>query len=559
MSLNRLIVQLTLLEGGGVGNLLGITIRYVLATSIAAALVLLALTFAPVVRAENAKFVTCRNEITSECLTDLGVELAMNVSTVPRYMPEVGMLAQMGRIDDALTLELRIEEAKARPTENVEGTVNRRMASHRITAAIRRSESLKLAVETTPSVDPGVLWISALDLLERNPYGPSTGVRRTPDDETLIIVSDMAAMIAAMALNEAERPRISHLVYAAELQAALGNRAEVIQLLEQIPQTEDLRINLTEDLVRLIGSETALRLYSEAGGSRPNILLTAASAEPDSDRSTAYLERAYEEFSDEKPWPDFDWMERTVRRSADLDHANLALQLARDLAFQAQTEPSALPVFPHIKATRALIAAQADETEIRQSLELAEGFFPQNDKEVVGIGVVSGPIVWGRSGLDAQARREIAHLRALLGDLDKAVQMIDGIEDPVFAWNDMLTSDIPIEHLNALLDAANRVLSVEEYSYVRAQLAAEMSRSDKTEAQASWAIWTATAILEAEQLTGDRAVIIYTSLARIGASQDDQNIKGLALTRMAQAALSSREYGDLIKAGFQWYQASLGP
>ena len=252
-------------------------------------------------------------------------------------------------------------------------------------------------------------------------------------------------------------------------------------------------------------------------------------------------------------------MERTVRRSADLGHIELALELARDLVLKAQTEPSAFPVFPHIEATRGLIAAQADETEIRQSLELAEGFFPQSDKEVVGIGVVSGPIVWGRSGLDAQARREIATLRALLGDLEEAIQLMDGIEDPVFAWSDILTSDIPIEHLNTLLDAANRALSIQEYSYVRAKLAAEMSRSDKTEAQASWAIWTATAILEAEQLTGDLAVIIYRSLVGVGNNVDDQNIKGLALTGMAQAALSSRDYGDLIKAGFQWYQASLVP
>lgn len=534
--------------------MLSVISRYILAASLAATFVFLALTLAPVVRAENAKFSACQNKITSECLTTLGVDLAMNDQPPPRYLREVEMLAQMGRIDDAFTLELRIEEAKARPTENVEGTVNRRMASHRITAAIRRGESLQRAVETTSSVDPGVLWISALDLLEQNPYGPSTGLRRTPDDETLIIVSDMAMMIAAMALNEAERPRISHLVYSAELQAALGNRAEVIQLLEQIPQTEDLRINLTEDLVRLIGSETALRLYSEAGGSRPNILLTAASAEPDSDRSTAYLERAYEEFSDEKPWPDFDWMERTVRRSADLGHANLALQLARDLALQAQTEPSAFPVFPHIKATRGLIAAQADETEIRQSLELAEGFFPQNDKEVVGIGVVSGPIVWGRSGLDAQARREIANLRGQLGDIEAAIQTMDGLENPVFAWNDMLSPDIPIEHINALLDAANAVLPTEGYSYVRAQLAAEMTRTDKTEAQMSWALSTAIDILQAQQLDGDRAVVIYTSLARVGARLGDRNIEISALNKMAQAALISRDYGDLIRAGFQWYQ-----
>ena len=529
-------------------------LRYFFMALSAALVVLVLLTFSPETRAENAAFSECTNEPSAQCLTNLGVDLAINARSLPPYMREVGMLAQMGRMEDALALELRVVSEKDRPPENVEATVNRRLASHRITAAIRNGIDLETAIDRTPGVDPGVLWISALDLLGRNPYGVRISPRIIPVDQVLGVVSDMAERIARMAQEEPERPQTSHLMYAAELQTALGNRTEVIQLLEALPQTSDPRINPSEDLIRLVGSQDALRLYREAGGSRPNILLTAASAETDLILATEYLERAFTKFSSEEPWPDFDWMERTVERAANLGLQSLALELAHELGNQADTAPSAFPVFPHIKAARALMIASADEGEVQDRLERAQSFFPQNDKEIVGIGVVSGAIVWGSSGLDAQARREIANLRARMGEIDATIQIMDGIDDPVFAWNDMLTSEIPIEDLDGLLDAASDALAREEHAYIRAQHAQEMLFSGGTEEQKLWAQETATALLQTEELDGDRAVLIYSTLTRIGTRLGDQEIQSMALEKMADAALSSREFSELITAGYHWYR-----
>lgn len=53
---------------------------------------------------------------------------------------------------------------------------------------------------------------------------------------------------------------------------------------------------------------------------------------------------------------------------------------------------------------------------------------------------------------------------------------------------------------------------------------------------------------------GDRAVLIYSTLTRIGAQLGDQEIQRMALERMADAALSSREFSELITTGYHWYQ-----
>jgi hypothetical protein len=345
------------------------------------------------------------------------------------------------------------------------------------------------------------------------------------------------------------------MLYAAELQAALGNRAEAIRFLERVPKTKNSPINLSEDLVGLIGSDTALRLYRNAGGTRPHILLKAAAQEPDPVRSTKYLDQAFEASTARSPWPDFEFMERTVRHSAKLGHHDQALNLAREMARQTHIKPAAFPVFPQIFAARAMMAAGAEELEVRQILDLAESSFPQNAGKVVGFGLVSGPIMWGNSGLDAEARREIANLRARLGDLDTARGMMDGLENPVFAWNDMLTPDIPTGHINSLLETAQTVLTVEEYAYVRAQLAASISRSVATEAQVEWAQNEAQDILQTDLLSGEWAVSIYTSVARVGASQQDKGLERAALDRLAQAALKSRSFNDLIQAGFEWHRS----
>ena len=171
----------------------------------------------------------------------------------------------------------------------------------------------------------------------------------------------------------------------------------------------------------------------------------------------------------------------------------------------------------------------------------------------MGFGLVSGPVLWGKSGLEAEARRGIANLLARIGELDEASRLMEGLENPVFSWNDMLTSEIPAEHFDELLLAASETLSVHELAYVRAQLAAEIFRKDVDAAHREWAVLTASEVAEGELVSGERAVWTYASTLRVAQNANKSDLREIAYDRIAKAAIATGSYTDLIQAGLEWH------
>ncbi len=497
----------------------------------------------------------CERAVTSDCLTDLGVQTALAQRSVPVYLPGVATLARMGRIDDAALIERRLQRRYGRSPDEADAAADRNLASHRITAALRQGGSLQSALAVTPSVDAGGIYIAALDLLGRSPYGPSSKPADPPDTRTKQIVAEMAAEMARLAATGPERARPGHLVDAAELLAALGQRAEALDILDQIAPDPDTPLTLPADLVRVIGAQAALDICRKAGGISPQMLLIAAATEPDATLSMTYLDQAFAAYAGRDRWPDFDGMARTAQDSAALGHADQALHLARTTAQTAASGPSIFPVFPHISAARALSAAGADITEVRAELDLAEATFPGNPDSIVGYGIVSGPIPWGTFGMEAQARRELAYLRARIGDLDGVLRLMDGIDEPLIAWTEVVGTDLPPAMWSALLDKAKPALSVEDDTYLRARLAAEISRSNAPSWQVDWAKSTGQDIVQSDLMRGERAIYIYVNVATVGAAYQDSKLRDAAFARLGASALATRRSGPLLFAGFELWQA----
>lgn len=491
--------------------------RYLTAGALAGVIALLLLTSVPPrhlpqtepSRPDKTAFAACRRAPSAQCLTDLGVAQAMHRRSLPGYLREVDILAQMGRFEEARALAMRVESGKQRaqeiPPETIEASVNRRLAPHLLAAALRGGGNLQAAMADTPGVDTGVLYIGALDLLGRHPYDTNTAPEERPADRTRAVVSEIAATIATLAQQQPEKPRANALIHAAELHAALGQRDRAMAVLAALPQNmENPLLIMSKDLIRIIGAPEALRMYRDAGGQRTSFLLAIAEAETDGTRATKDLEQAFSEFQAQKIFPDFRGMENTVERAAALGLDALSLRLARALAEQAQTAPFALPVFPHLTAARALLSAKAPEAEVRASLARAEAAIPGNPNKVVAVGAIGGAYRWGKSGLASEARRDIATMQARLGDVSKAVHIMEGIDQPVFAWNDMLSADIPLDALNDLLAASENILPDDGQAYLRAQLAQRLLGRSDTELMRTWARATAHDLLEAKRFDGAR-------------------------------------------------------
>ena len=153
----------------------------------------------------------------------------------------------------------------------------------------------------------------------------------------------------------------------------------------------------------------------------------------------------------------------------------------------------------------------------------------------------------------------MATLKARLGETETAIAYMAGLEQPLFSWMSMLTSEIPVQNVDLLLLAARGALSDEELAYAKLQHAQQLLLSDTGEGQRVWAQAKATELAKSDMLTGEHAVRVYSMLSRSGAFVEDLRLERLGLEQMAEAALKSRRYQDLLMAGFWWNRSQQMP
>ncbi|GHC57434.1 hypothetical protein [Neogemmobacter tilapiae] len=526
--------------------------RLGLLTLIAAFAIFLALEFLPGRRELNDQYTNCATQMTSTCLADIGVAEASRAKSLPSYLNEIRALGQMEYIDQAFALELRIQQGKESSPEAAIAAANRHVASHRMTAAIMGGQSPRDAFAQTAGADPGSIFISALDLWGDQPYGPRNVVRRLPDDKTRAIISEMAAMIAEKVSGSGPQSA-TYRAYAAELFALVGQRDDAVDVLRPLATDENWHERLNDEVFVLIGPEIAAELCGEKVDCQKEMQLRAAEVSGDVAVARTYLSDLFSKAARKEPWPDFTEMGEIIERTAERGDTEQALDFARELAALAQQKRGIFPAFPHIEAAKALALAGADTAEIRHSLDLAEADFPRKENEVVGIGMVSGPIQWGGFGLGAQASREIANLRARLGDIDAAVRLMQGIEQPDYAWSEVLTPDVPVDHLDQLLSAAKSALTEEDFAYVRACHAQELVLFDASQAHLAWSVATSEVILQEGLYGGHKAGWIYRCIATVGFDLKNSSIQRAAIESMGRSALESKDYSSLFRAALVLY------
>jgi hypothetical protein len=529
-------------------------LRYQIATGSAGLIVAFGLLVAPEPRLPQAELAACREAPAAECLAGLGLRLALAEHRPPAYSAAVDALAVMGRVEDAFALEVRLLTRNGRSREEAERAAQRRLASHRLAAALRSGAGLDEALRSAPGADHGSIWIAALDLLgtEPAPYGIDVPHRKHPDTALSGLVSDMADRIEAMAGGKPSRARALHLGYAAELRAAIGDRAGARAALSEIPIGK-LFTNPSVELLRLVGPETVLPEPGNEDAVHPLVWLAAARAERDPALTIRDLAVAFVAYSRAGgPWPDFTGLGRVVQAAVDSGQASSGLALAREMAELARTTEYPFQVFGNIHAARALLTAGAPRHEVRASLDAAVSLFPDDAEEHIADGVIGGPVYWRDSGLEAEARRSIASLRARTDDLEAVPALMTNIEHPFGAWSEVIGPDIPTGHYPQLLAWASADLTPPDLAFVEAQLAAEILRGDATPEQDAWAR-SAAVRLARHDLGNGGTSLPYFAILRAARASDDPELERTALARLAEEVLERRDGFDFIRAGLAYF------
>lgn len=503
----------------------------------------------PYVRAREARFERCMENLSAACLTDLAVDTGLSGNPPLPHSNAMTVLRLIGRDEAAHALIVRAEEFAGRTAEEARLAADASMAAPRLARAVRQGMTHAEAYAFVTSATYSNVYIAALDLLGRSPYGPGVG-SAVPTAAELAAVRGFAELLVSIAGDLSGIRKEGALECAAELFALLGDHDTAAQVFHDIPRAADWTGIVSAQLMNPTIAADALDVCGDRAECRVRVLHRAALVATTGTEAEALLREAFGIHQDQDPWPDFGGMAEVVALAVERGDSALALDLARTLDQLSQSRKDVFPSVPHIFAARSLLQSGAPVAEVSAALDRAEAEMPGNDGAVIGLGHM-GPITWG-GGIGSQARWEQASLRAEIGQLDRAIRLMDGIEEPLYAWGQVLETALPPETLDLMLPAAANTLDEMEFLQLRAQTAAEMFWFNGSPAQQTWAVRTARAVMETVDPGNDMAFDICRAAARVAQGASDETLWLAALTCVGETAIQSRDASKLLEAAGLW-------
>lgn len=524
-------------------------VRLAILVSVTAGALWAGLFLRPDVRAREARFESCAENLSANCLADLAVETGLAGAPPSSSSNGIRILQLLGKDAGALALVQRSLDLGNTPDIPGLGGAEAYLAPVRIARALDQGMTPAEAYSKTP----GARYLHlthALFLLREPPFG--TGRHTDPLSER---EHEQTAQTAAFleALAESLQPgwKKHALEMAMELNLKLGDLASVRRLFDRIDWGDDWHGILPEGIIAVVGVDKALSNCGTKPDCQIDIYRRAALVEDSPAEAERMLRVAFDHYRRLEPWPDFGEMEEVIGLALTVGDRPLALALARELGQLAQTRTGVFPSFPHIAAARALLASGGDLQDVGAALDQAEAEMPGSGDSVIGLGHM-GPITWG-GGIGSQARWEQATLRARLGDADRAIRLMEGIDDAAHAWGEVLGSDLPPDMLDRLLVAARGDLSDGELLRLRARLAGRLLAGNASPAEKAGAAAEAREVFAEVDFGDDLAVGVCSQLADVGDKAGDADLRRQALECVGQAALQSRDAAQLLEAAGLWF------
>lgn len=517
---------------------------FLLASLIAALLAAGSLTLAVFRPALAAEVKECRTLPDADCLIEIGVSLRLGGKPGQANEVIASKLMSVRRFK-----EVR-EIVQHRTQVGADGRVGlgRRIARIQLLVLLEQGVDLEEAMRRVPNADAGILYLTALNLLGQDvDGGPGDQHVPSPAPQEGELVGRIATRIMEMREGQSNLGLAWNLSNAANLFAAVDDPDGARRAVAMLPAA-GVSASLSEEAFRVGGAVELVATLDRLGILKPANMLVAAGAAQRPEDAQGLIARAFSVAAGQTPWPDFTTMYDAVRRSQGLGHTRQSLDLARRMAVLAVETRYPFEVFGNLDAARALLVAGADRSEVSASLDRAESLFPDNPSSIAAIGLVSGPMRWGGSGLEVEAKTQLASVSAGIGDLERAKRMLQGIDEPA-SWLGLDYPTLPRPAADELLAIAEQQLSPHDHAYVIGQFVRFASFLESPPANQEWALRRARDLFLTGEIEGRHAEAIFTAIILAGHREGDERLTADALARMAQWALDERDPRGLVSAG----------
>ena len=465
----------------------------------------------------DADIAECRRVPQVKCLADLGFELAMKAPSYPEVFLAPHLLGQIGRYSQAHALSVRSQTLRDMPRERAIVNIDFLLREYQIIDGLLSG--------LPPEGDLGFHALTAASLLlDQIMIGAALNARLTKDPQRIAAARLLAEKMAlSTRIHQIEAARIF-------METGESERARFILL--NLVDDDSPRVKLSDDLVRLIGTEKSLQIYRAMGDVPSGFLASLALIEPESDKQVVYLQ---EMLASAQATEEIEWRLLGLQHSAvtamKAGHEEMARNITEDLGQAAEQKGSMTAYLSVLGAQDAIGASEAQQRET-----LKRGLHARSEGEC--------------------DIRLATHTLRLVG-VDEAIHLFDLCPDvSILDWTLLVCSQMSNHIRRDLFAAVRNRLDPDDFAILRANAAAELSGSGYALDDQEYAREIARRLLKEQppfkenngQLIGN----LYDKILKTAERLEDENMIDEALLQSAHRALDDRDYRLLLQAAHQY-------
>ncbi|WP_413720677.1 hypothetical protein [Silicimonas sp. MF1-12-2] len=471
-------------------------------------------TFAQV---SDAEIEACHAAPDTRCLTDIGTALALELDPPDPNLSGAYLLAQLGRLDEARSAEIRFQLAKGLTEAQARRSADYLVAPFRLIDLLRAGADLE-----TAQAESGISGVAVSAALMRlsGMMATNTSLPLQPatDETTLAVLRWVATEIG-------ER-RYERLL-SAEILAFVGEDDAARAIMDTLPADESTRTNISDTLARIVGIDRVLEIYANMPDVPAFYILRLAEISENRDEAKALLDTAMSRVDARAVEQDLARDLRTVAgTAAKLGFDDVAIEATERLRmiFRTTSEPEKLdPTW----LAAALRNINAPEDEQRAALELAEQAVDRLPERFAGT---------------ASANLAGDYLR--FGDAETAIRLLERNDPDPDDWTRLMSVEMPDDARTLIMAHVERTLSSEDMALYRAPRAASRAYQAESDSEKAAIRDEVTALLAAP--VPDRT--------GIGRFYFDHLLK--AADRLGDEELTSRililSARDALDLGYAW-------